>query len=106
MKFILRILGTWFLGLALVLVIIDGAKTLAANAIVITPLANTWNELHAASWATVSSAITGAFEGLPAGPDTAEYLFSVPAWGIFTLFGVIFLLLGRQRSTTTFVATY
>lgn len=106
MKFLLRVVGTWFLGLALVLVIIDGVKTLAAKTIVVTPLATTWGELHAASWTAASAAIAGLFEGLPAGPDAVQYLFSLPAWFVFILIGVIFLLLGRQHAAKRYIATY
>ena len=55
MRLILRILGTWLLGLALILLIVDGTKSLGANAVVMTSLNDTWVALSASSLAAVKA---------------------------------------------------
>ena len=105
MKFILRVLGTWFLGLALVLVIVDGAKSLAANTITTTSLAETWNSMHAASWAAVNEAMAGAFASV-SWQEIVQYVFACPGWAIFGGAGLVLLLLGRRRMRKQYIATY
>lgn len=104
MKFILRIVGTWFLGLAAVLIVIDGTKTLATNAIVTTSVADTWASLHAASWTTVSEWIIGGIAPV-FGAGVALFLFAWPGWLFAGLLGVGFLVVGRQRMRRNYIQT-
>lgn len=105
MKFILRVFGTWFLGLALVLVIIDSAKTLAASAFTTTSLPEMWSAFHAASWAAVSEAVAGMVTSV-SGQDMTQYVFNWPGWVVFGGAGLVLLLLGRQGSNKRYIATY
>jgi hypothetical protein len=105
MKFLLRVLGTWFLGLALVLLIVDGAKTLAANAFTMTSFAEMWSSLHQASWDGMSAWMTDAFAPV-SGQAIAGAVFAWPSWVIFGCIGAAFLILGRQRMTKRYIKTY
>src|SRR5918993_2587544 len=49
LRFLLRTLGIWLLAGALVAVVMDGARSIAASAPVLTPLAEVWRELAPAS---------------------------------------------------------
>jgi len=105
MKFILRILGTWFCGLALVLIIVDGAKTLAANALVMTSLAETWSSLHLASWTQANHTLMTILPEI-AGKNLTIHIMSCPSWVIFGILGLLFLLAGRAPTQKRYVATY
>ena len=102
MKFVLRVLGTWFLGLAVILLVIDGTRTLGANALVMTPLGDTWRELHPDSMAIAMRNISQAWEPLLV---PAELLLSWPGWAVCGVFGILFALAGRGRSARRYVET-
>lgn len=86
------------MGVALILIIIDGTKSLAADALVMTSLADAWMLLHAdslaqtAAWAEENN-LSGIWEMV---------LSSVLAWPGFLVTGipgVIFAFAGRSRAT-------
>lgn len=104
MKFVLRVLGIWFVGLALVLVVVDGTKTLAANALTMTSLAETWRGIHDESWAAVSATLIDTAASAT-GRAMVEHVFAWPSWAIFGGAGVVLLLLGRQRGRREYIAT-
>ncbi len=105
MKFILRVIGTWFIGLALVLIIIDGAKTLAANALIMTSLAESWSSLHAESWLATNQALADLLPGT-ASRSVVMFMSNAPSWAIFGVVGLLLLLLGRAGAKKRYVATY
>jgi hypothetical protein len=95
MRYIVRLLGTWFLGLAVVLLIIDGTKSLAANAIVVSSLEETWSLVHFSSLLWFENMVrTSALEGLWA-PVVVPVL-GWPGWVIFGVLGVVFAFFGRS----------
>ena len=95
MRYIVRLLGTWFLGLAVVLLIIDGTKSLAANAIVVSSLEETWSLVHFSSLLWFENMVrTSALEGLWA-PVVVPVL-GWPGWAIFGVLGVVFAFFSRS----------
>lgn len=98
MRFVLRLLGTWLLGVALILIIIDGTKTLAADGIVLTSLSDAWAMLHAPSLAETAQWM--ADNGL--GGLWNLITSTVLAWpGILVtgIPGVLLAVAGRSRTT-------
>ena len=96
MKFVVRVFGTWMIVLALILLVIDGTKSLAANQPVTTSVAFLWESLHAESWAALQGLIATylapfAIDGLAYGA------LSVPAWALSGGIGLIALFIGRKR---------
>ena len=53
MRLVLRVIGTVLIAFAVILIIIDGTRSLAANGLVFTPLEVTWESMHAASLVAV-----------------------------------------------------
>ncbi len=104
MKFVLRVCGTWLVGLALVLIVVDGAKTLAANALTMTSLAEMWRGIDAESWAAVSGTLMETAASAT-GRAMIEQVFAWPSWAIFGVAGVLLLILGRQRRRRDYIAT-
>ena len=96
MKFIARVIGTWMIALAVILLVIDGTKSLAADAIVLTSVASLWAGIHVASWAAVMDLISTWLA--PYDLDSlATIALSVPAWAVSLVIGLLLLFFGRKR---------
>lgn len=102
MRLLFRLVGTWLLGLALILLILDGTRSLAANAFVATPLADTWTSLHAASLLEVRAFFETRFFGVLL--ETAlDTVLALPGWVILGVPGAFVAWLGRSRRARVFV---
>jgi hypothetical protein len=102
MRLFLRILGTWLLGLAVILAVIDGTKSLAASAWVMTPLIETWTAIYAPSLDAVRQFFASRFFGPLLGP-LFEALLDVPSFAVVGVPGILFAFLGRSRHSKRYV---
>jgi hypothetical protein len=102
MRLILRLLGTWFVGIALILLIIDGTKSLGANAIVLTSLGEAWTILHAPSLEQLRAFLATRFFG-PLLDIAVTALLTFPAWAVLGIPGLFIAWLGRSRRIRVFV---
>ncbi len=95
LRFIARFLGFWLIAGALVAAVVDGAKSIAASALVLTPVADTYATLAA----------LGKPDGTEIAIPTAPWPLDVPlAWlmaaptaVVLAALGVAFLVLGARR---------
>ena len=102
LRFLSRFLGYWLLAAALVAAIVDGAKSIAASAVVLTPIAETW--------ALIAPLLAGgeAAEPAPAAPapwplDLAlAWLTAAPTAAVLAALGFILLVAGRKRRAASF----
>jgi hypothetical protein len=103
MRLVLRIVGTWLLGLALILLVIDGTKSLGANGLVLTSFAQAWTGLHEPSLAGVQSFFRSRFfaELLD---GVLDALLSYPAFVVVGVPGIILVLLGRRPRRERYVS--
>lgn len=98
MRFVLRLLGTWLLGVALILIIIDGTKSLAVDGLVLSSLSDAWSMLHeeslenAGQWSTNNG--FGAIWGMLSGT-----ILAWPGFLVTGIPGVIFAFAGRSRNS-------
>jgi hypothetical protein len=102
MRLILRILGTWLLGLAVILLIIDGTKSLGANGLVMTGLGETWTSINAQSLDQVRAFLNTRFFG-PVLDPLLMALLSFPGFAVFGVPGIVLAVLGRSRRGRHFV---
>lgn len=102
MRLVLRISGTWLIGLALVLLVVDGTKSLAGHGLVFAGFGQTWSQLHAPSLAAVSDFLASRFfaDLLDAG---FRALLAYPAFAVFGATGVALALLGRRPRRERFL---
>ena len=102
MRLILRILGTWLLGLSLILLIIDGTRSLANNALVFTSFGENWASIHAPSLEAVHGFIASRFFG-PVLDPVIGFVFAAPGFLVLAIPGVILAVMGRSRRVRMFV---
>ncbi|WP_108460470.1 hypothetical protein [Devosia naphthalenivorans] len=102
MRLILRITGTWLIGLALVLLVIDGTKSLGANGLVFTSLSDLWTQVHTPSLDSVRAFFASRFfaDLLDNGLDA---LLTYPAFAVFGIPGILVALAGRKPRRERFL---
>lgn len=96
MRLILRIVGTWFVGMAMIYLIIDGTKSLAASQAVVTKLGDGWDALSPGSLAATRAFFDSRFFG-PLLDPLFTGLLSLPAFAVLAVPGIVLLILGRSR---------
>ena len=102
MRLILRVAGTWLIGLALVLLVVDGTRTLGANSLVFTSLDQLWTQLNAASLVMVEEFFGSRF--FAALLDAAfKTVLTYPAFAVLGLPGILLALLGRRPRRERFL---
>jgi hypothetical protein len=102
MRLILRILGTWLIGLALILLVVDGTRSLGANALVYASLADLWMQVHPPSL----TAVAGFFESRFFADllDAAlKAVLGYPAFAVFGVPGIVLALAGRAPRRERFL---
>jgi hypothetical protein len=104
MRLIFRIVGTWMLALAVVLIVIDGTKSLAANELVTTSLADYWRGLSAETLAAVEEFLASRLFAELLDQVLAAIL-AAPAFLVVGVPGLILAVLGRTRQSQRFVTT-
>ncbi|KKB77828.1 hypothetical protein VW35_14345 [Devosia soli] len=104
MRIALRIIGTWLIGLALVLLVIDGTKSLAANEIVMTSLGDIWMQIHAQSLEGMRAFLDSRF--FASLLDTVlNALLTYPAFAVIGVPGIVLAILGRRTRRERFLRT-
>ncbi len=95
LRFIARFLGYWIVAAALVAAVIDGAKSIAASAVVLTPVAETYTTVAA------FGAPDGTEIAIPTAPWPADvplaWLMASPTAIVLAVLGVALLVLGARR---------
>jgi hypothetical protein len=102
MRLILRVLGTLLIALAVILLIIDGTKSLAANTIVTTALGDTWASVHAGSLEQLRAFLASRFFG-PLLEMAVSAILSFPGWAVLGVPGVLLAWGGRSRNERVFL---
>ncbi|WP_156342925.1 hypothetical protein [Devosia sp. A16] len=102
MRLLLRLLGTWLLGVALILLIIDGTRSLGANQLLFTSLSDNWTWLNPESLAVVREFLAGRFFGMVLEP-VSEAILALPGWVVLAVPGALLAWAGRSRKTRLFV---
>ena len=94
---LLRIIGIWFLLVAMVALTVDGTQSLAtSDGWVATPLGQHWFQLHAASLNTFQAAVERHVHPYLWDPMLIN-LLQIPTWMLFGGLGLLIYWLGRKR---------
>lgn len=104
MRLLARIVGTWLFALAIILLIVDGTRSLAANEIVLTSLGTSWQSLDPTSLAGARAFLSTRFFG-PLLLPGFEGLLGLPAFLVLGLPGLLIAFAGRARTSPRLVGT-
>ncbi|MEQ1768279.1 MAG: hypothetical protein ABL879_00410 [Devosia sp.] len=102
MRLLLRTLGTLLIAVAMILLIIDGTKSLAANTIVTTSLNDSWQQIHAASLEQFRTFLASRFFGAVL-ETVASAILNFPGWAVIGLPGIFLAWAGRSRRERVFI---
>ena len=102
MRLVLRVVGTLLIAFAVILIIIDGTRSLAANGLVFTPLETTWESMHAASLAAVRDFLGTRLFG-PVLDPVVTAILSFPGWAVIGVPGLLLAWAGRSRRERVFL---
>ena len=94
---ILRALGMLILLLAVVAIVVDGTKSLAASELIITSLGEQWFKLHAPSLSISQAAIERHVHPFLWDPVITA-LLRWPTWALLGVLGFVLYLFGRRKS--------
>jgi hypothetical protein len=103
--FVSRFVGIWFIAGALVALVIDAAKTIAASALTITPLGEAWSTLSLSSIMSVQTFVQQQIEPTVGGwlwDPVIQWLLLSPTWAVFGIIGFVLTYLGRRRTSVAY----
>ena len=95
-RFLFRLVGLLALAVAFIALVLDGTKSIAGNKIVVTPLGQTWTDLHSTSLQLLEAGVTRHLAEWLWNPVLLNVLTS-PTWLVLGVLGVVLLLLGRKK---------
>ncbi|HZP76165.1 MAG TPA: hypothetical protein VFB45_08505 [Pseudolabrys sp.] len=95
-RFLLRFLGLLSLAIAFILVIYDGTKSIAGNAVFITKLGDLWNNIHASSLQLLQTSIERHADPL-LWQFVVQPVLQQPSWLVLAILGIVLILLGRKK---------
>ncbi|TCT10536.1 hypothetical protein EDC22_10534 [Tepidamorphus gemmatus] len=96
LRFLARTIGLWLMAGALVALVVDGAKSIAAGSIVTTPLGQLWYDLDPASLNIVQAAIERHVHPGLWDPVILSILLA-PTFSVIGILGVLLMLAGRRK---------
>jgi hypothetical protein len=95
-RFGFRFLAAVALAIAVVMAVLDATRSVAADAIVLTPLGKSWMNLAPAALETIQSGISDRLH--PAlWNHVALPVLNLPGFVVFLLLALLFHVLGRRR---------
>ena len=98
--FLSRFIGLWMVAGALVALVIDGTKTIAASALTMTPMGLAWYSLSPASLMQTQEFVQRTIEGYIGHwlwDPIIQWVLMAPAWAVLGIIGGWLLYIGRRR---------
>jgi hypothetical protein len=95
-------MGTWLIGLALVLLVVDGTRSLAANEVVLASFGEAWSQVHKPSMDAVSAFFESRFFADLLGV-VMQAILTYPAFAVLGVPGIVLALSGRRPQRERFL---
>ena len=92
----LRLLGVIILAAGFILLMYDGAKSIADSRIYIYKLGQLWTDIHVTSLQSAQAKVQASLPAVVWDPLITT-LLDQPGWLIFGVIGTVLILLGRKR---------
>jgi hypothetical protein len=96
-RFLFRFVGLLILATAFVLLIYDGTKSIAANAIIITKVGDLWFNVHQNSLQLLQPAVERHVGEWLWQAVIQPFVLEQPAWLVLGVIAVLFIMLGRKK---------
>jgi hypothetical protein len=103
--FLSRVVGLWFVAGALVALVIDATKSIAASNVVVTPLGMAWSTLNMASLMSIQEFVQRSIEptlGHWLWDPTIQWILLLPTWAVLGAIGFVLTWLGRRRAKVAY----
>ncbi len=94
-RFLFRFIGVLVLAIAFILLVYDGAKSIADSRVYIYKLGQLWTDVSASSLQSLQAAIEAHVSWL--WNPIILTLLEQPAWLVFGVIGMLAILLGRRK---------
>ena len=95
-KALLRLLSMVLLAVAVIMAVLDATRSIAAGALVMTPLGASWAALSPQSLARLEELVTGSLPAALWNPVLLSVL-SLPGFAVFGALSLLAALAGRRR---------
>jgi hypothetical protein len=102
--FVSRFVGLWFVAGALVALVVDATKSIAASALTVTPLGLTFYALAPSTLISVQEFVQQKIEPHIGGwlwDPVIQWILLLPTWAVLGAIGFLFTYLGRRRRVRT-----
>jgi hypothetical protein len=96
LRFLSRFIGLWLLAGALVALVVDGSKTIAAGGIVTTSLGAMWTSISPQSLIATEAVIVDSV-GPALWNPVIQSILNTPGFVVFGVLGIVLMLLGRKK---------
>jgi hypothetical protein len=94
-RFVFRLIGLMCLAAAFILVIYDGMKSMASNAVSLTSASEFWDMMQSTGTQDFQKLVESY---VPALWDTVMVpLLSAPSWAVLGVVGILLMMLGRKK---------
>lgn len=93
-RLLLRIVATVSLAAAVILAVVDATRSLAQDALVMTPLRVTWEAMSPSTLSGLQRNLSGAMDAL--WDPVAVSILALPGFVVFAAIALVFFILGRQ----------
>jgi hypothetical protein len=91
-----RLIGVIFLAAGFILLMYDGAKSIADSRIYIYKLGQLWTDVHASSMQAAQAKVQASLPAQVWDPVITTVL-EQPSWLVLGVIGIFFILIGRRR---------
>src|SRR5215207_1434649 len=91
-----RFIGVIFLAAAFILLVYDGAKSIADSRMYIYKLGQLWTDVHTSSMQAAQAKVQASLPAQVWDPVITT-LLNQPGWLVFGIIGILFILMGRRR---------
>ena len=98
--FLARFVGLWLIAGALVALVVDGTKTIAASSLTMTPLGLAWYSIGPASLMQTQEFVqrqVEAYIGHWLWDPMIQWILMAPTWAVLGILGAGFVYVGRRR---------
>ena len=99
-RFLSRFIGLWLIAGALVALVIDATKTIAASALTVTQLGSAWYNLSPSSQMTVQEFVQRRIEAYIGDwlwDPLIMWILLLPTWMVFGVIGFLLARFGQHR---------